>query len=1442
MSSTVRLWLYLSGFVVVIGLLVAGCAGRSLNQVAVDVIDVTATSETSVRVTFSGAVGEGAGVATNYRISGPGGAGDRLGVLAAYPGPDGLSVNLATEPQRQVVYSLEVSNVKGASGGTAAGLSTEASAFGGSSERAPILASAIALSNTTVLLTYATPPPGQPEQMDSSAENIAYYDITEPDPKFNKTPDLTILAAESMNGGTMVVLTTEPQSDVLYEVKVTNVTSKAGGKLIDPTNNTATFNGIPEFDDVAPFIVKVEATSNTTVLISFSEPVTRDAANAELYQIVDEDGNPLPIESAVLQSFDTQVLLTTLPQRDETVEYTLTVRDIQDLAENFIDPNPATATFSGISRRGPIDGDTVPPRVSNTGSTGNKTVVVNFSEPVLGGDDSAENPAHYRIVGAQPLSTQGLDPQIATLPVLSAVLSASRTTVVLTTGPQSAIEYKLSVTNVKDLAGNQIAPAEFGVPTPSTVLFFGTPPDVGDLVDSDGDGLTDDEELLGWVVRVERTTGRTDTLAVTSDPNEADTDGDGVGDATEKAVGSNPRNPDTDDDLLTDYQELNEIYSSQNDQDTDDDSLSDSLEWNFFKTSPLFADTDGDQFTDDEEVVTQNRNPLIADMPEFAIDVVGDVNLGLDVRFTATNENGSRFLETRNSQTSLSSSASRTRQSSNSKSTEWFINAGAKVGFTYKPLAEWTFNGEFSIQGGYKEGTTTSFSNQSVTATQREQTRSLSTDKERSVGESVTREVVGASMAAAVELQNLGDVAITIENLELLAKTVDPRDPTRFIPVATLTATADRITLGPAPDARGPMRFTADNPSPSLIERLRQNPTNLIFEVANYDIVDENGRNFGFTLQDVNDRTATLLIDYAGRLPDELNRVATHSGFTPGGSSIGVTMQTVLEEILGLEFVPAGEDILLTSCLVGTSTSLCSEEDRVRIKNSYSTRPNGAGLIELSRVRNVANDPVNFYRWFFDLSALPSDVPIPNDFNALVARSGTFFTFLYGQDLDGDGLTVQQEAFYGSLDSEVDALNNACFGDPTQGGCDVPDGIADSVDTDRDGVTDDREVFGQKAGLTYEPWLVVVQGQDAYTTSSSPSRYDTDFDGLTDCQELGLCDIFLYIYPDDSTDTPGANQAVLRTELEADRQNGTVVGLFLDDTGRPTLHPTITPAWTIQLSPNTDPSTFDTDGDGLSDLLEVQGARYFPLDAVLGDQPVQLVPEDPPGYATNPLDLDSDGDILGDGFEVQIGSDPTDPSSTQDAAFDNDGDGLRNIEEEAGWVVVYRNLSGKWVDTNGDFLKVDASDNPLDAAGNPVALDASDNPLDYRALVLTGGGLPARVSSDKNSADTDLDGLTDAEERALHTDPTRRDTDGDGLTDAEEIAGVDFPPDAGDPVRFTNVLNADTDGDARSDGIEATDSWTVVVTGETPYKTFSDPLSRDRDLDGLTDTEERALL
>lgn len=57
--------------------------------------------------------------------------------------------------------------------------------------------------------------------------------------------------------------------------------------------------------------------------------------------------------------------------------------------------------------------------------------------------------------------------------------------------------------------------------------------------------------------------------------------------------------------------------------------------------------------------------------------------------------------------------------------------------------------------------------------------------------------------------------------------------------------------------------------------------------------------------------------------------------------------------------------------------------------------------------------------------------------------------------------------------------------------------------------------------------------------------------------------------------------------------------------------------------------------------------------------------------------------------------------------------------------------------------------------------------------------------------DTDGDGLSDAEEVTLTTDPSKSDTDTDGLTDREEVK-----------IYFTDPKNPDSDADSYSDGDE----------------------------------------
>lgn len=82
------------------------------------------------------------------------------------------------------------------------------------------------------------------------------------------------------------------------------------------------------------------------------------------------------------------------------------------------------------------------------------------------------------------------------------------------------------------------------------------------------------------------------------------------------------------------------------------------------------------------------------------------------------------------------------------------------------------------------------------------------------------------------------------------------------------------------------------------------------------------------------------------------------------------------------------------------------------------------------------------------------------------------------------------------------------------------------------------------------------------------------------------------------------------------------------------------------------------------------------------------------------------------------------------------------------------------------------------------------------------------------AVDTDSDGLSDATEADLGTDPNNPDTDGDGLRDGAEVN-----PTA--PTPATDPLRADTDGDGVNDGTELTNG--------------TDPTRVDTDGDGVND-------
>ena len=113
-------------------------------------------------------------------------------------------------------------------------------------------------------------------------------------------------------------------------------------------------------------------------------------------------------------------------------------------------------------------------------------------------------------------------------------------------------------------------------------------------VDTDDDGLTDDEEKNKYG----------------TDPLVSDTDGDGLSDGLEVfRYKTDPLNKDTDGDGISDGDEVLLYRTDPLKSDTDEDGLTDGSEILQWKTNPLISDTDGGGVKDGVEI-TRKMNPL----------------------------------------------------------------------------------------------------------------------------------------------------------------------------------------------------------------------------------------------------------------------------------------------------------------------------------------------------------------------------------------------------------------------------------------------------------------------------------------------------------------------------------------------------------------------------------------------------------------------------------------------------------------------------------------------------------------------------------------------------------------------------------------------------------------------------------------------------------------
>jgi large repetitive protein len=362
-------------------------------------------------------------------------------------------------------------------------------------------------------------------------------------------------------------------------------------------------------------------------------------------------------------------------------------------------------------------------------------------------------------------------------------------------------------------------------------------------------------------------------------------------------------------------------------------------------------------------------------------------------------------------------------------------------------------------------------------------------------------------------------------------------------------------------------------------------------------------------------------------------------------------------------------------------------------------------------------------------------------------------------DADGDGLSDCQE----------DVNGNGVW-EPAIGETDPR-----NADSDGDGLTDGEERLhnGRVAAL-----LAAKQLTFKALERLDPNIPDSDADCIPDGVELGVAqaDAGMLV-----PRMPAKPHLVLSAGCRAllEKQNVTSLenAISVDGSGKVGLD-NIAMLYDLDPSTLTDPTSEDSDGDGLADGLEdrnLNGRR----DAACAADAVQAAATGASAVGEGAAPS-SAGETACEGILLWSETDPS--------VRDSDGDGL---------------LDGEEGDRDGD---------------GKLGLSECD---------------PLKI-------DTDGDGVPDGDERRFGTKSNLCDTDGDGLSDGVELGYIQ-PDDvngchglqpAGTNDRHPHVmnpLNPDSDGDALSDGKEDANSNGWVDPGET------DPSEPDTDGDGLDD-------
>lgn len=239
----------------------------------------------------------------------------------------------------------------------------------------------------------------------------------------------------------------------------------------------------------------------------------------------------------------------------------------------------------------------------------------------------------------------------------------------------------------------------------------------------------------------------------------------------------------------------------------------------------------------------------------------------------------------------------------------------------------------------------------------------------------------------------------------------------------------------------------------------------------------------------------------------------------------------------------------------------------------------------------------------------------------------------------------------------------------------------------------------------------------------------------------------------------------------------------------------------------------DNDCDGIEDNDVVDVLFYQDLDGdTFGDPSVSVTDcIAPPGYRYDDTDCDD--------TDAAVNPDADERCNLED----DDCDGL--IDEEAidapPWYVD-EDLDG-WGVLGNPVVACEAPTGRVAEAGDCAPTDPAIHP---GALDTPGDGIDQDCDGLDGTGDTDGDGLSDAEEIRIGTDPSNPDTDGDGRSDGDEV---------GDPL-----APLDSDGDGTIDALDTDDDGDGLPSSEEPEGDpdgdgLENALDSDSDGDGVLD-------